>query len=94
MSTAAEWMAEVEVLLTLIAGDRPMTPLTLGEILHDGTRPETVAEAMRKILRRLIGKGMVDSPSWGLYLVTERGRIAAALEMAKDPALRAAFFDE
>jgi len=45
------------------------------------------------IANRLVHAGALAKPRYGQWAITEKGRIACALAMYKDQALRAAFFD-
>lgn len=83
-------------LMTLIAVDHPMSALQIGEAISDFARKNRQAyyEYGYATLGPLVAQGAVAKPFSDFYVPTEKGRIAAALLMAKDPGLRAAFFDE
>jgi len=47
-----------------------------------------------QIANRLTEAGALTKPRYGQWAITEKGRIACALALYKDPSLQAAFFDE
>lgn len=93
-SSPRERRLAAEALLTLIALGGSATAGELGGILFDGRGREYRAEGARRILRALGKAGLVNAIGRPSHSITEPGRVAAALAMAADPALRAAFFDE
>lgn len=85
---------QVAVLMFLTA-PRPLTALALGEELVASGSLYRTKTLGKMVCARLLDHGLI-SPAHprGHYTISERGRIAGALIMGKDPALRVAFFDE
>ena len=85
---------EILALMTLVSSNRPMSARQVGETIIDSASVAERYEGGRKALIPLVMHGAVVAPFTDSYSPTEKGRIAAALLMAKDPGLRVAFFDE
>lgn len=94
---AAMTREELETLAVLLAEDGQASYQDLGFLLWNRPRRPTAETARVYGKRRadaLVAAGALCRPAAGRVALTERGRIALALSMARDPALRSAFLDE
>lgn len=78
----------VSVLLAILDSPTPYATIAAGRMLHpDYSKPAQYARG-RHVLRWLAKEGAVAPAQHGRYVLTERGRIACALLMAKGWTLR------
>ena len=85
---------EIETLSTALSFGRDVSIVELGKALDPDSCAETQREFAYERLRPLIYAGAIRRVYSGLYRLTERGRIAGALLLAKDRCLAVAFFDQ
>lgn len=74
--------------LTLMMALTSEKPLRLREI---ALSLECTSDHARYLTDSLRSAGVLTKPRYGEVAITEKGRIACALAMVKDPSLRAAF---
>jgi len=78
----------------MVSIDRAVSASTIGRLLGEPNLSETEAQNLGRLrLRPLVKVSALRKTHSGLYEATEKGRIAAALLIAKDAALFHAFFD-
>ncbi len=81
---------ECLALLAVVAHGEPVATEVIGLGLQQGRT--AAREIGRRHLNELERQGAVRRVFYGLWLPTEKGRIAAALIMGKDPELMEIFF--
>lgn len=84
----------MEPLLYVISRDGRATLVDIGEAFAARGRGSSAADYGRELVRWLVQFGALSKLQTGVYGATEKGRIAAALFMAKYPSFRHAYFDE
>ncbi len=87
---------EMEAIVYLAASEAPVASSAIGlDLAHD--RETRGAGAIQQrgaaIMKALEQAGIVARSGAGHHALTERGRIAAALILAREPAMLVAFFD-
>lgn len=89
--------AELETLVTMLAEDGEVSFPSLGFLLWDRRRapgPESARLHGRRRAEPLIAAGALCRARAGHVALTERGRIAAALAIARDAGLRDVFLGD
>ena len=87
----------MEAIVYLAASDRSVTHTALGrDLAHEGERMSASAceQRGRKIMMSLTACALMTMPRYGHAVLTERGRIAAALILYRNRAMLPAYFDE
>jgi hypothetical protein len=93
---AAMTRTEVEALVTLLAHGGEGRYVDLGAILWNSRKPALGAgarERAKRLYAPLVAAGAVEVRGPGRVALTEKGRIASALVVSRDPWLRDLFDD-
>ena len=86
-----------EALVYLATFDEPVTAARIGEDLAQDHHLRAYSAAVTRgytMLRELAAFRLVHRASRNAWMITERGRIAAVLFMARNPGMAEAFFEE
>ena len=86
---------EIETLVLVVSFDRDVSASEVGHTLVDGGMTDAKARehGLRRMLPLIRAKAIWRATA-GNFHPTEKGRIASAILMGKDPSLYHAFFDE
>ena len=88
---------QVEALVWLTSLEGPAHAARAGfDLAPEGTslRYATCYQRGAEMMKFLAAQGAARKVAAGQWVVTEKGRIAAALAMAREPGLKAAFFED